>query len=180
MPNFLAPIKQNGVNVALEGHTHGVAIPRGTSFPLSPAQYDLFQRTDLGEICEYDGARWLGRIERVAMPVWIGAPPYTTSPTWPAMVPIGTEQLLILSFAYFCQVVSTNNASNYWSIYATNGVTNVGSTSTATDGLNPAYKTIILNSVINGAAYLQTKIQKTGTPGGIYISSAVKFRSVYT
>ena len=180
MPDFKNSITQNGVPVALDGHTHGIAIPRGTSFPLGPAQYDLFQRTDLGEICEYDGTRWLGQIDRMPFNLWSTYAPWTVN-AWPFVAPIPGESIYLLSFVVSRNVATTNNASNYWTIYIDRDTTNIAAIHTAGHAANTTITSKVdINAVANVVGYLLVRIVKTGSPGGINLSPAVKFRKVYT
>lgn len=179
MPDFKASLTQNGVAVSLAGHTHTWTIPRGTSFPLSPAQYDLFQRTDLGEICEWDGNRWLGGQQLITPQLQRAGPAWTT----PGGIYVVTLPACVITNAIASLYVqTTNNASNYWTLNFINESLSVfWSVNTASIAAGVAMKqqaTFI--NVINSIQQVFFDVARTGTPGAISAFPLISARRIYT
>lgn len=154
------------------------AVPRGTAFPSAKATGDLFHRTDLGVICEWDGARWLGAIEPVAFTPWSVSPPFTTSTT-AYICPIGGS-IKVADGIALTRVVSTNNATNYWTISCMTDTNNLSTITTAAQAADvPTLAQWSFPNTIYSASYLNLVVAKTGTPGTLYLSGSVHIRKVY-
>jgi hypothetical protein len=154
------------------------AIPRGTSFPVSPTQYDLYHRTDLGIIGEWDGTRWLGPRQDVGMGVWTAGSPWSVAAVSHAL-PINFACALTFSLLFFNN--GTNNASNYWSFALMRDASTISTLTTA------AYVTATNYTISDASTYilssgtlLQLSITKTGSPGSIRVSPMVFYRRIYT
>lgn len=179
MPDFRSSIKLNGVIVDNYNHP----INRGTVFPASPGVNDLYYRVDLGELCEWDGSRWVGT-PRDLPTVPLQAIPYSgAAGVSIAMAPVRTDKtILVTGVSFLVNVQTTNNASNYWTFALTqsNGTTTIQSGTTASNTAGTWYTTnYALTSVQN--AYLHVRATaKTGTPGGLYLAASIRYRTIYT
>jgi hypothetical protein len=183
MPDFKRLPTVNGADVALASHTHSTLLPRGTSFPGSPAANDLFFRTDLGITCQYNGTRWLGPPEPVPFTPWEGAAPYNTSGYAPFVFPSIVKSFVFIEVDFLVYVYTTNNASNYWTISITNAITTLLSVITASIGANAVITvspTINPATLYTSAMYLNITITKTGAPGNIDVSPNIRVRRQYT
>lgn len=174
LASILAQLEANGMA--------SLQLQRGTSFPTSPSQYDLFQRTDLGVICEYDGARWLGPPHEIHFPIWSnGVAPYSASGTIFSF-PLRSS-FVVQSLLYGVQVNTTNNGSNYWSLAFTIDNTTVNTLTTAAMSVStyailqwaPSPQT-----TYTPTQYIRIAATKVGAPGPLYISNSLRIRRVYT
>jgi hypothetical protein len=178
MPDFKATLSQNGVPVSLAGHTHANwALSHGTSFPVLPAVNDQFFRDDIGELCQYDGGRWLGA-RKTLTPTLSRLSPYSTAgyiyaqPVKPCIVVGATTHIY---------VSTTNGALNYWTIsYMTDGTT-ILTNSTAGLSANTTYITSnALSNIITALGMIYVSLGKVGNPGNSIIYSSVDVRFIYT
>jgi hypothetical protein len=154
-------------------------VPRGTAFPASPATNDLYYRTDHRIICEWDGARWLGPVQRIAMPLWSAAGPYSAN-----AVIVGLAEhnsLYNISLDILCVISTTNNATNYWTfnlirdgVYVYSAL-NTSGLSTGT--VSRLSGTLTSMSVSN---YITLDAIKTGSPGSLYITIMLSYQVIYT
>jgi hypothetical protein len=159
----------------------GNGIQRGSAFPTSPSQHDLYQRTDLGVIAEYDGARWLGRIEPITLQQWSsGANPFSAAGTL-FSVPINAS-FTIRELIYGAQVNTANNASNYWSLAFSYDSTTINTLTTAAMSAS-AYNNLVwapAPPATYTAARLNVAASKVGAPGPLFITVSLRIRRVYT
>jgi hypothetical protein len=178
MPDFKATLTQNGVAVSLNGHTHAGVMQSGTSFPAaSPASGDLYYRTDLGVLCQYDGSRWLGPLEANPVIPWNAGEPWSTNTTTHLITV--NQSIKLVSAAMSC-LLSPNNASNYWTLTIDNNGVLITTLSTATYTAGSAFViSSNINSVLSTCLLLTLTIAKTGNPGAIRISPVFSFRRVY-
>jgi hypothetical protein len=184
VPDFRAPITQNGVAVSLAGHTHSGGIASGTAFPDSPATNDLFFRTDYGFLCFYDGLRWL-------------SPEYTATSThynvtgnivfFSIFDVLRGIPIYISSVDTYFRVALTNNSSNYW-VFSISSLGNgasynvIGGHNTASYAPNTYYTrsgTLIRNTVDYYAA-LGSNITMIGAPGMLTAGFCVRYRYIIT
>jgi hypothetical protein len=154
------------------------ALPRGTKFPSSPATGDLFYRTDLGVLCEWDGARWLGGQRQIPLVPWVGAGPWSANAS--ALLVPAPGATIIASINIVAHVATTNSATNYWILEFLNILAAIGSPmSTAANSpgvmiyLNQSFGEVAANN------YLFLQLTKSGSPGSIYASALLTYRIVY-
>jgi hypothetical protein len=178
MPNFLAPIKQGGVSVSLAGHSHAGVMESGSVFPSSPAAGDLYYRTDIGDICQYDGTRWLGSARQIPIPVYNGSQPFSSA--------VEACNIAIGSYIYISKIYSeltvftTNDASNYWiADYKISGTTFASANTASGAGSTRLFVSTAINAVYN-APYISVDLRKIGGPGYIFIASTIFLRFIYT
>jgi len=162
---------------ALTGGT-SVGSTSGASFPLSPGLNDRFWRTDLGIEFYYDGTRWLS-IQRILIP--ISNTEHVPFPYQVTTVPahrfsFGNEfDLWLENWASTSQVLTTNNASNFWAVElrktdnATGTSAVVATFNTSADAPTTTYtKRIGINAVLGVGSGFQsgfTTVGKTLSPG---------------
>jgi hypothetical protein len=184
MPDFKNTITQNGTAVSLAGHTHAGGsggLAQGTAFPVSPAANDLYFRNDLGQLCQYDGTRWLGPWEQREFVPFAGAPPY--------VVNSNRYLVMMVSGSYYLQTINiltseltTNNASNYWTMQIYRdlmySITSVTTATHSPDTITPT--TVTVNAVQAVTNYISMALLKTGSAGQISISAKADMRRVYT
>lgn len=157
----------------------------GTVFPASPANGDLFYRTDLHEWCEYDGARWLGQVQTT---LYASGNAITTNGN------VGYADFLfrdiqLVRWRLRDLTLTTNNGANFWTVtcYDTDSGGSLasahGSQSCAADGTLAYGAHEIANSdVISLAGHLGVLFThaKTGAPGALYYFADIQYRPVYT
>ena len=153
------------------------SIPREVSFPPSPAANDLLHRTDLGVICEWDGAQWVGPQQYVPIPVWSLSPPWTASQAALQLAIFGTY---IVSLRLVRMVNTTNNSTSYWNIKPFRDSVFVGQTIQTYPG---AANTIATVTADFGTLVISERfgitLEKIGSPGSINISAAISIRRIY-
>jgi hypothetical protein len=178
MPDFKSSLTKNGVPVSVETHP----IQRGTAFTGSPETNDLYHRTDLGVICEYDGVRWLGMREVMPLVQWNGYAPWSVNTVTHNWVPGESISLVLKKITYGLYVSAANNATNYWSIILyKDAATYMYAINTAS--LSPGVVTYISaspGSLHTIANYAYVEVSKIGSPGGLYVSPCAYIRRVYT
>jgi len=162
----------------------------GTSFPGSPANNDLFHRTDLDRLYYYDGTRWLSLQEfsvtgngygtitansSTAVAVWRGAPTSPATDMW----------LIDLTASTF--VAATNSGAHYWIWQleyrdAANTATSIVTfNSSAHTQANWVMTTTAIGAVLNTAARtLAVTVTQNGTPGSAHQMFNLRYRLIAT
>lgn len=171
------------VSPAIDGY-HGPFIGgTGVAFPTSPANDDLFYRTDLNLLCLYDGSRWVTVQE---YPVTISgetAIPLTTSGAVLGRAALRRDYTLYLtSVAIAYNVLTTNNGSNYWTIAIKNDAgSSLGSVSTAAATAGTFTAAALTINATTTSLFLYADATKTaGAPGNIYLYVTANYRLVVT
>jgi hypothetical protein len=167
---------------------------RGTAFPTAGLDGgalvagERFFRTDLGLACYYAGAAWL-TVEQFQCDVT----PYSRNPlpfagagaTTVLIVPQRTDyaSYYVRAKAYL-DVLTTNNATNYWQCSLYLGGTNVWTFNTSADaagtGLNKEDSTA---AVTAGAAFSKLDVIKSGAgaaPGSLFVTVSYWYRLIIT
>lgn len=162
-------------------------VPSGSSNPGGPATNDLFLRTDLGMIFQYNGTRWLCTCPHESPLVTSETP--TQPATGTATVGYGaldniTLDLWIERIVCATTVITTNNGTNFWTVSVSRDPsgTSLGSFSTGTtpDTAGTSTRHNITVGALSGTSdrYWRVLATKTLSPGGIYVFSWLKFRYV--
>lgn len=176
--------------VGVSSLTSSTSYAEGASFPTSPAPAlnDKFYRTDLNLLCYYDGTRWLTVQE---YPVGIGSldalNPLTGGTNafrWPVPNAFG---IYLERIAISALVLSTNNATNYWTgTFSWFSATNTGTTiatknTSASTVANWASLDTSVAGVLSSSAYeLQLVWSRTGSPGNLYAAATLFYRLIVT
>lgn len=187
----LAPDGAGGVEFRAE--VGGGGITSGTSFPGSPADNDLFYRTDLDLLFFYDGTRWLTTsLFTLPIPVWAQATSGIVATQGSSLrgpiPPIsgGSDFYIVQSRLDF--VVSGGTAlsgSHKWVV--TLNKTDTSFTETAIDtvtidsGASSVYRetTSNINALLGTTSFdFRVNATKTGTPGTLFILLALTYRIV--
>jgi hypothetical protein len=175
---------KHAMPTALAAHTASTV--QGTSFPGSPANDDVFRRTDRDIDYFYDGTRWLSRnlytdqiLPRIAQPLtansfmdW-GAPWATVYDLW----------LVEAQLVFFVSGGTALSGSHKWAFaYADNPAGTTHATITVNSGASDAWRTA--TAVAIGALLGTTDVSvtviatKTGTPGDIFALPRLTYRIV--
>jgi hypothetical protein len=153
------------------------AIPRGTAWPVSPSTYNLYHRTDLGVIGEWDGARWLGPRQDAPMTPWNAGGPWAANSSTHLLTTNGGIVIVAIND---CCLLTPNNASNYWTIAFANNPTAIVSLSTAT---SPDGTAFVLSDtttrVLSSSTLVTATITKFGLPGPIRHAPIISYRRIY-
>lgn len=164
---------------------HWIIGGKGVAFPTSPVTNDLFFRTDLGLLCFYDGSQWVtaNEYEMPFTPGQEGNYGVTTAPANLLWAPRFSSYNVILTRAAATGVVvTTNNGSNYWTITLYSDSASIWSFNTSgwTAGTATNNNNISLGSTVYGPSlYFRWRADsKTGTPGALTLSGALKYRLV--
>jgi hypothetical protein len=174
----------------------------GTSFPGSPADNDLFYRTDLDMLFFYNGTRWLSeQLFTMQMPIWAASGTWTVSisATQAAVqnanpnLGIGTDVWLekFIWTPFIASGGTALSASHKWVADLVKLDTGNASTSVVTasldSGASNAWRPLtasigaLLGTVASFPA-MRVDITKTGTPGNLTLTSPsiVTYRIVQT
>lgn len=156
----------------------------GTAFPGSPATGQIFYRTDLDLLCNYDGTRWL-TVNRYEQSVWV----YNqSSGTNLSMMMPQAYAIYYTRYNFSTYVDTTLDGSNYFSV-AINSRTRTESgttallaaTSLASDGADTwVNRAAALNTAPANYGMLDFTITKTGSPGGLDIFAGITYRYIIT
>jgi hypothetical protein len=153
-------------------------VPRGTAFPASPTTNDLFFRTDLAVLCNWDGTRWVGPWETVSIPQWEGGSPWSASVT--AFL-FQTNAALLASIRFAAYVTTTNNSTNYWNLTVYFNQSQIGSTMSTYPGNTNSVLDISQNfNMVTNNNFLLVSLVKVGSPGAIYLTALLSYRRIYT
>jgi hypothetical protein len=150
------------------------------AFPPSPVTNDLFFRTDVSQLCYYDGTRWLTVTEYEATPVHNTAQPYSAPqtvglyPEHPAYIRLVTA--LIVSYA----VVAPNNGSNYWVMRLIRQDTGAAITSDLSTALATAgvWTSGALGTSLQPAYPIGVAVAKVGSPGNLFVAPTIRYRLI--
>lgn len=110
----------------------------------------------------------------MVFPVWSGYPPWigTQLSHMLAIVP-GVVTVSYLALSYY--IVTTNNASNYWTISLVRDDSSVVHThSTANRAANTLYNSGTLLDYAAYASRFTLSLIKYGSPGGLYLSGTIR------
>ncbi len=187
--NTAARLAKGAAGANLSTYNGTVSWNGGTSFPASPATGDRYWRSDLGVECRYDGTRWLGPEQHVALAdgnTSISATGRLGSTPMPTSYDLYVYRLELASF-----VQTTNNGTSFWTMQlvgydVTNATaTGIGSTAatssdTASNWINHG---ISIGAVVTrGTSYRFLALQgtKTSAPGTLFATAAVVYSLIYT
>lgn len=171
----------SGVKWAAGG---GGGIPSGTTFPLTPATNDRFYRTDRALDYYYDGTRWLTTTlyhEPAALQDVLN--PNAGTATIHRAVLWGTDYAVWAVTLYaWVYVVTTNDASNYWTIalFRQPGNASVASVNTSALAANThsRLQAAIAAQIATTDYEVEIVPSKTGAPGNIFVATALAYRLV--
>jgi hypothetical protein len=172
-----------GTSIAASGGGGGV--DTGTSFPGTPAEDDLFYRTDLNLFCFYDGTRWL-TVNQYVIPLTNSSQFSTGKTLSTASMMTGVAALAptydfwMETFYWSSQVITTNNGTNYWDVKLTKYTTTTqativtGSTGTAPDtaGDIVSHATTVGALLGSSADIFAVDITKVLSPGAFTLHGA--------
>jgi hypothetical protein len=162
---------------------------RGTANPTSGpggalAAGDRFFRSDLGFAIYYDGAHWLTReYESDLTPYLAGATARLTVTTGTVLIqPIRTDfSLDVTRIKLYCDVATTNNGTNYWTINIGTDTTAIWAPTTAADAAGAGINKETAPSTIYTGNFFKVGVTKTaGAPGGITLNVSIWYRLVIT
>lgn len=172
----------NGVGNWAAPGVSAAGLNAGTSNPGSPADGDLFHRTDLGLIIRYysSGTTW-----RCVCPHTISVsnqhlllPVSATNSVRAPMPQAITASIYMTTLDVGMYVTTTNNGSNYWTI--SYGATSVSTSASAADTVLLLSANINASSTIATDKWIQVDFTKTGTPGTGYPLVGIGFRYIAT
>lgn len=155
----------------------------GAAFPASPATGAPFFRTDLGLWAYHDGTRWLSAHEYSAdMSSLDGVNPVAAAPFSHSGTPArGNYAQYITRAVARTFVVTTNNATNFWTISLYQENTAIWTFTTAGDGLNATLHTTTINTAYTPATYFRYRVDtKTLAPGALTLNGTFWYRLVLT
>lgn len=178
--------------VSIKGQvTAGVSL-QGTSFPGSPSTGDRYYRTDLRRWGYYDGTRWLSEEVELGMATYRNSgsgtgQPYPQSGSHEALACslLGDYAFMVTRWA-MSWYTGTWAAGNYWTFTLRRldnsmGVATLATIQTNGGGWAKLEATSFSNNPLNAAdVWLQVYLTPTGTPGDVYVITAVKGRWVLT
>lgn len=170
----------------------GSGIPAGTSFPSTPANNDLFYRTDLDALFYYDSTltKWLTVQDFIGPPTAVGGLPYTGTTIVGYFAPddIGTYTDLYLKYVVVrTQATVLQDASNYWDIQAfkdpqSGAGTSLASNNTQGDAANEWFSNLITINALMGSftswKMLRLVAAKTGASGNLYVDAHWVYKRV--
>jgi hypothetical protein len=177
-------------DAAIDAAGGGGGVASGTSFPGSPADGDLYYRTDRDLLYRYrsTGTRWVTTtLYREPINVTNGI--VTTSGTIFGRIPTwhSTYDMWLESLSYASYVSPTNTGAAYWNValrkYQSDFATGVDivtrNTSADTAGVVTT-ATVAIGALLVPATYkvIQVEATKTGSPSGIHLLTAVAYRLV--
>ncbi len=158
----------------------------GVAFPTSPAQWMRFFRTDLNLLCFYDGARWLTVQQYVATIPTLSASGDSTGghtelrQDWaPYIERIAVSRL----------ISTTNNGSNYWTLFirgvnaaygSTTTILSISSAALAANVWSTSDNTSFTTRTPADRARVDVYAQKTGAPGVVAANITVYYRLIVT
>jgi hypothetical protein len=159
---------------------HWIIEGKGTAFPPSPADGDLFYRTDVNLLCYYDGVRWLTVTEYEATPTHNTAQPYSIAQTvgiYPEH-PLYTRYVtgLIVSLA----VLTTNNGLNYWAIRLIRMDTGAAVSSDIVSMAAPVgtWANSSLSTTLLATYPIGVAVAKVGAPGNLFVTPTIRYRLI--
>lgn len=167
----------------------------GSSFPASPSTGTTYFRTDIGQLCYYDGTRWLtvNEYEWTTLGVTGGGVfSFTADATYALLTSIRRDyQPYFSRVAVVAQVATTNNGSNYWtitanshnSIYGGGTILKTFNTSAAAVNTWVRYEYAagsLDNTVPSDYGTLGYGITKSGSPGTLFLTGSVYYRLIIT
>jgi hypothetical protein len=158
----------------------------GTSFPGSKATGDRYWRTDLGLECYWDGTRWVSTTLYTATLQTFGVlqPIATDNGNGPAAGLWGAKyDIWLVDWIQAVLVQTTNDAGNYWTIYLWDNLGNVlasFNTTGYTAGTYGSTTTALNAALASGRKSLQLSLNKTSTPGTIFVPGIVTYRLIVT
>jgi hypothetical protein len=156
----------------------GGGIDRGTSFPGSPATDDIFYRTDLSRLAQYDGTRWLSTAYPLSLPPYQVLPVNITSSTY-ALVYTLPNDVYFIRYVLSVLTLSAPDASNYWTI--TLGI-DTGTLDTQVINSGTSWRQTfvdigeLLETTSTATIFLQ--LTKTGSPPPLTVAAVVILQDV--
>lgn len=191
--HHLSRTDSSGTEVDLETNQAG-SIASGTSFPVGPADGDLYYRTDLDLLCRYrsTGTRWVSATlyddaigagttavlpltgtttgNRVAIP-FAGSLGLWLEEFWATFYVAGGGTALGASHKWVCTLVSQPAASTLQTLNIDSGSSaawrNSGALSIAAASATTEFEWEVTST-------------KTGTPGNLYILPRIRYRLILT
>lgn len=165
-----------------DASTSSSGVPSGTSFPGSPADGDLYFRTDLDLLCRYrsSGTRWvtvqLMSSEIAMQPAVI---PLSANNSFYGVLPNVSGDLWLEKIETSTQISATNNGTNYWT-FASSKIasgTSLGSFNTSADTAATSTRHTITVNALSGTSDVawQMSMTKTLSPGTAYLFGATLF-----
>jgi hypothetical protein len=160
----------------------GVAWNSGTSFPGSKATGDRYWRTDLALEFYWDGTRWV-TTTLYSLPFGYPAAPLSpasASTTVRMGDPHPTLDAWLVDFWAWTYVVTTNDASKYWTLVMSNqtGPPTLSTISNAADA--GIQESTSLNQVLTAGSGIYLAITKVSTPGNIHATPMFSYRLIAT
>lgn len=109
------PVVQSGGSISYDNVPN--ALNRGSSFPLSPSNGDVFYRTDLRRHGYYDGTRWVSDVYDLNFVILEALPFNITSAFNYAVASHPSNALYLESLSISAAFTTTGDVSNYWQVY---------------------------------------------------------------
>jgi hypothetical protein len=163
---------------------------RGTAFPTTGydgnaiVADDRFYRTDLDFACVFDGTHWLTTHEYEAdlTPYVIGSTARITVTTTVALLqPMRTDYHAGLTrIKLYCDVLTTNNGTNFWTFVIGTNTTTAWSPTTAADAPGTAINKETAPGTDITGNYWSAGVTKTGTPGSLAFNVTIYYRLIVT
>lgn len=162
----------------------GGGIASGTANPGTPADGDLFYRTDLGLLIRYHstGTRWMCICpHQVDIGMQDALTPISVSGSLRASGPYPiTNSILIIGSALSIYVNATNDASNYWSFAFTNATLTTAAVAAAAWRRLTSATTLVVDLSTAGTAVFDCAFTKTGAPGSAYPAANMLYKFIVT
>lgn len=167
----------------------GTAFPAGADLPGGLQADDRFYRTDLDLACVYDGTRWLTQQEYSA-PVCLYLTQATATTQFLSAVALRTDLAPYITYIVVsANVLTTNNATNYWTIAIKgyNATFTAASTIDSYDTKTATANTWIRAERVPNTSQLPTNahhismdVTKTLAPGNLQIICTIYYRLIVT
>lgn len=162
----------------------GSGIAKGTSNPGSPADGDLFYRTDLDMLIRYrsSGTRWVGPQQILTFGNQQAVSPWAATTALRTSHPGITYDIFAESFWADTYTATTSSGTQYWTI-ALDG------TGVTLSTINNAANTVVREGTANNVAaviatgsatWITVTITKVSTPGTLYADPILTYRLIIT
>lgn len=159
-------------------------ISAGTANPGTPADGDLFNRTDLGLIIRYHstGTRWMCVCpHQVDIGMQDALTPISANGSLRASGPYPiANSILILGSALSIYVNTTNDASNYWSLAFPNATLTTAAVAAGAWRRLTSATTSVVDLTSAAAAVFDCPFTKTGAPGSAYPAANMIYKYIVT
>jgi len=154
-------------------------IPRGTAFPVSPAPStgDVYYRTDLIMLCQFDGTRWLSH--QIFLAVASSPAQSSSSPNWTPPIVMPTGDVFCIDETFTSNINTSHGSVSYWTL--TDWITGLSIPSDkATVGAWVTVGPIAINAVKTVARGNMWQVAKSGAPGNIQFAAMLRYRLIVT